>query len=150
MLKHTVIETRPYLDKWESLIDIQDTDTGRIYHEMFSTQNEPTPDMLAPLVSRAKERIRRQIEIERNDLNLTTDEDRLLDHYRGIKTDIILRIRQYPGATLQQAADYIAGKYPNSVFDFSNLYSVWLDISRCDNWAQFKQFCIDKTFEGVD
>ena len=98
MLEHELIKRRQYLGKWESLIDITDTNTGRIYHEMFPTTDYPTVEILTPLVQRAKQRIQEQLEVQDNDLNLPIDEDRLLDYYRNIKRDIILQIRKYPGA----------------------------------------------------
>lgn len=150
MLDHELIKRRQYLAKWESLIDITDSDTGRIYHEMFTTAEYPTVEILTPMVVRAKQRIQAQLDVEENDLNLTIDEDRLLDYYRNIKRDIILEIRAHPAATLQQAADYIAGRYPESVFVFSRLYDVWLEITNCANWEEFKLFCINKRFEGID
>jgi hypothetical protein len=150
MLTEQLVKRRQYLGKWESLVDITDTDTGRIYHEMFTTADYPTVEILTPLVVKAKQRIQAQLDIEENDLNLTIDEDRLLGYYRSIKRDVILRIRQNSGATLQQARDYIAARYPESPFDFSRLYEIWLEISNCANWEEFKLFCINKKFEGID
>ena len=149
-LEHILIKRREYLGKWESLVNITDTASGRIYHEMFTTRDYPTVEILTPLVIRAKARIQQQIDLAANDFNTTSDEEQLLGHYRNIKRDIILQVREYPAATLQQASDYIADKYPDSVFDFARLYAIWLEIAHCENWEEFKAFCIDHKFEGVD
>jgi len=121
-----------------------------MWHPLLCTPRQPTDQELDALIAYRTVLIQQELDYEANDLNLTTDEDALLDYYRGIKADIILRIRRYPGATLQQAGDYIAGKYPNSPFEFTELYQHWLRISSCSDWAEFKQFIIDHKFRDID
>jgi len=149
-LTDKLIRTRKYLNQWESEFLVTDTETGRMWHPLLCTPEEPTQAELDVLITSRKMLIQQDLDYEANDLNLTTDEDALLDYYRGIKRDVILRIRQYPGATLQQAADYISSKYPDSPFAFNELYQQWLQISGCSNWAQFKQFVIDHKFRDID
>jgi hypothetical protein len=149
-LTHTIIETRQELSKHMAIIEVVDTVTGAVYVRRPMFRTDPSIAELNAQIAIEKERIQLEIDLYANDLNLTTDEDRLLGYYRGIKNDIILRVRQYPAATLQQAADYISGKYPDSPFAFSQLYQQWLSLSNCATWAQFKTFCIDRKFIGID
>lgn len=149
-LTHELIKTRQYLQQWETLIDIIDTDSGKRYHQCFCTDTEPAEPMIAPLLQGAKNRIQLELDYEANLLNLTADEEALLEYYRNIKRDVVLRIRQYPQATLQQASDYITGKYPDSLFHFSRLYQQWLRISGCADWDRFKQFVIEHKFRDID
>jgi len=147
---HNIIEVRPYLDSWLVNIEITDTDTGRIYNRRFNSDHNPSAPEQEAFAAVAKLRIQAGLDYEANDLNLTSNEDVLLEYYRGIKTDVILRIREYPGANLQQAADYISGKYPTSPLNFTELYNRWLTITDSASWSEFKQFCINHKFQGID
>ncbi len=147
---HNIIEVRSYLDSWLVNIEITDTGTGQIYNRRFNSGHDPSAPEQEAFAATAKLRIQAELDYEANDLNLTSDEDVLLEYYRGIKTDVILRIRQSPGATLQQAADYISGKYPASPLNFSELYNRWLAITGSADWPAFKQFCINHKFRGID
>lgn len=149
-LTHTIIETRPHLSKHLLIMEIADTITGLRYIRRSYFHTEPDSAEQEAQAVIEKERIQLQIDLDANDLNLTTDEDALLDYYRRIKIDVVLRIRQYPGATLQEASDYISDKYPDSPFDFNELYQQWLRLSNSANWTAFKQFCIDHKFIGID
>lgn len=148
-LTHTIIETRPYLAKYLLIMEIADTVTSLRYIRRSMFHTDPTLAQREVQAVVEKGRIQNQIDLDANSLNLTTDEDVLLNYYQRIKIDIVLRIRQYPAATLQQASDYIDGKYPDSPFDFSELYQQWLRLSNSANWAAFKQFCIDHRFTGI-
>lgn len=149
-LTHTIIETRPYLSKYLLIMEIADMVTGLRYtrRPMFHADPNAAEQEAQAIIEKA--RIQQQIDLDANNLNLTTDEDALLDYYRRIKIDVVLRIRQYPGTTLQQASDYISGKYPDSPFDFNELYQQWLRLSNSADWTSFKTFCIDHKFKDVD
>ena len=149
-LTHTLIETRPYLNSWLVILYITDTDTGLVYNRRFNIGHDPSGVEVEALAVTAKTRIQDELDYQVNDLNLTTDEDSLLEHYRNIKRDLILRIRQVPGATLQQAQDYIAGEYPNSPFDFVELYAIWCRMISVATWPEFKTWVIDHKFREID
>lgn len=149
-LTHTVIETRLYLNKWLVKINVTDTATGKVYNRRFQNATDPDQARLDELATLAKERIQAELGYEANAMNLTTDEDHLLEYYRNIKIDIILRIRQFPNATIQQASDYIANKYPDSPFDFAELYAIWRGMINVSTWAQFKTWVITHKFRDID
>ena len=149
-LTHQIIGTKQYLDQWETDVVITDTATGKVRDEKICTSSQPTQEQLDSLIEKRKTIIQQEMDLEVNSLNLPADEEALLEYYRGIKIDIVLRIREYPAATLQQASDYIAGKYPDSPFKFNELCRQWLRISKCGNWEEFKQFCTNHKFIGID
>ena len=130
--------------------DITDTDTGRIYNRRPQFKTNPSQAIIDAQVVVEKTRIQFDLDCDANALNLPTDEDRLLEYYRGIKRDVVLRIRAYPAATAQQASDYIATEYPNSPFDFNRLYGIWSNIVGTSSWADFKTWVIDHKFREYD
>lgn len=150
VLNHVVIETRPDLNKWLALINVTDTVSGKVYNYRFSVDSDPSAGELDALAIIAKTRIQAELDCEANDLNLTTDEDLLLEVYRILKTDVILRIRAVPDDTAQQTKDYIAGEYPNSPFDFDELYAIWIGMINVSTWADFKTWVITRKFRGID
>jgi hypothetical protein len=150
-LAYTVVETRPYLNKWLALIDVTDTVTGKIYNRRFNIDNDPSAAELNALATIAKTRIQAELlDYEANAMDLSTDEDRLLEYYRNIKTDIILQIRAVPGASLAQAGIYITNKYTDSPFDFSELYAIWRNMIGVSTWAAFKTWVINHKFRDID
>ncbi len=149
-LVHDIIEVRPHLGSWLILIEITDTDTGEIYCRRFKSSHDPTLPEQEAFATIAKTRIALEFNYEANELNNTVDEQILLTYYRDIKKDIVLRIRQFPNVTLQEAETYITDTYSNSPFDFTKLYIQWLSLTGLSNWADFKQFCIDRKFREID
>lgn len=141
---------RPYLSKYLLGIVITDTVTGKIYNREFSLDHSPDAVEQESWATVAKDRIQKELDYQANAMNLTTDEDRLLEYYRNIKRDIILRIRQFPLATAQQAKDYIASEYPNSPFGFDELYAIWIGMINVSTWAAFKIWIRDHKFREVD
>lgn len=106
-LSHQILKTRKHLNKWESWMIITDAATGRMWHPLLSTSFNPTLPHFESLIATRKTQIQQELDYEANDLNLTTDEERLLEHYRSIKEDVIVGIRNNPNVTQQQAADAI-------------------------------------------
>lgn len=149
-LTHIVTGIRPYQTKYLLDIEITDTVTGKVYNRQFSLSFSPDAGEQTVWATVAKNRIQAELDYLANGMNLPTDEERLLESYRGIKTDIVLRIRAVPGATLLQAQDYIAAQYPDSPFDFAELYSIWLGMTGVSTWADFKTWVIDHKFREVD
>lgn len=149
-LTHVITEIRPYLSDYIVRITVTDTVTGKIYDREFNLDHSPDSTEQESWATVAKNRVQAELDFEANDMNLTTDEEKLLEKYRDIKRDIILRIRAVPAATAQQAKDYIASEYPNSPFDFDALYAIWLDMIGVSTWADFKTWVIDHKFRGID
>ncbi len=149
-LTHVITEIRPYLTSYILRITITDTVTGKIYSREFNLDHSPDSTEQDALATLAKTRIQIELDFEANAMNLTSDEDRLLEYYRGIKRDIVLRIRAVPGATLAQAQTYIAGEYPDSMFVFAELYAIWRNMIGVTTWADFKTWVIDHKFRGID
>ncbi len=148
-LTSQILETREQSGRWLTLINFTD-DVGRVYNRRYQSRTEPDVTRLNELIALGKSQIQTELDMEANPMNLTTDEDQLLEYYRGIKRDIILHIRQFPGATAQQAKDYIATKYSNSMFDFDKLYAIWIGMINVSTWAQFKTWVINYKFRGID
>lgn len=149
-LTHTIIETRREAIRWLTKLNVIDSDTGKVYNRRFQSKAEPDQARLDELGTLAKSRIQDEFDMQANAMNLRTDEDRLLEYYRGIKRDIILRIRQFPGATIQQAQNYIADEYPDSPFNFGELYSIWRRMIGVSTWTEFKAWVIDHKFREID
>lgn len=149
-LTHIIRGIRPYLAGYILSITVTDTVTGKIYNPYFNRDHIPDSTEQEFWATVAKSRIQAELDFLANDMNLTSDEDRLLKYYRGIKTDIILRIRAFPLATVQQAKDYIASEYPDSPFDFDELYEIWIGMINVSTWANFKTWVIDHKFRVVD
>ncbi len=148
-LIHTITDIRQYLSKHLLDIEIADTETGKIYNSQFSLDSNPDAAAQESWATVAKDRIQAELDFDANAMNLSTDEDRLLEYYRNIKRDIVVRIRAFPTATAQQASDYIAAQYPNSPFIFNQLYQIWLDMIGVSTWEDFKTWCIDHKFREV-
>lgn len=149
-LTHSISGIRQYQSKYLLDIAVTDTVTGRIYNPQFSLDSSPDSAEQESWATVAKNRVQAELDYEANDMNLTTDEDRLLEYYRGIKRDVILRIRAFPGVTPQQAKDYIATEYPDSPFDFDQLYAIWIEMIKVSTWVQFKTWVIGNKFRGID
>jgi hypothetical protein len=149
-LTHTLIETRTYLNSYLALIDIKDTVTGKVYNRRFNVEHDPSAAELDALATTAKTRIQDDLDYEANGMNLTTDEDRLLEYYRNIKRDIVRRIRAVPGTTLAQAQTYISNKYPDSPLVFAELYTIWRNMISVSTWAEFKTWVINHKFRDID
>lgn len=149
-LTHIIRGIRPYLAGYILKITVTDTVAGKIYDPYFDLDHIPDSAEQESWATIAKNRIQAELDFLANDMNLTSDEDRLLEYYRGIKTDIILRIRTVPGATLVQAQTYIAGRYPDSMFDFAELYAIWRGMIGVTTWADFKTWVIDHKFRSID
>lgn len=149
-LVHNIIETRLEGIRWQTRLRVVDSDTGKQYIHVFQSEVDPDAAMLDALATLAKDRVQYQLDMDANAMNRTTDEDRLLEYYRNIKRDIVLRVRAFPGATAQQAKDYIAAEYPNSPFDFDELYSIWIGMIGVSTWADFKLWVIDHKFKEID
>jgi hypothetical protein len=150
ILNHTIIETRPYYSSWVTYYQIVDSDTGKIYSHAYNTDHDPSSVEKGNYAVILKERTQLNIDYQANNLNLTLDEDILLGYYRLIKRGIVLQIRLYPASTLIQASAYISTQYPNSPFDFDELYARWLVITGSLDWSAFKVFCINHKFVGID
>lgn len=149
-LIHAIIETRQEGNRWRTRLRVVESDTGEQYIRMFQSKAAPDQARLDELGALAISRIQNELDMEANDMNLKTDAVRLLEYYRNIKRDIILRIRQFPGATAQQAKDYIAVEYPNSPFNFDELYGIWIGMINVSTWAQFKVWVINHKFREID
>ena len=83
-------------------------------------------------------------------MNLSGDEEKAIEYLRNVKRDLITRIREFPSATLTQAQTYIAGRYPNSIINFDNLYAYYQQLLGGVTWAQFKTWVINHKFSGID
>ncbi len=149
-LSHNIIETRQNGSSWQIRLRVVDSDTEAQYIRNFQSKTMPDQARLDELGALAISRIQNELDMDANAMNLTTDEDRLLEYYRTIKGDIVLRIRQFPGATAQQAKDYIAVEYPNSPFNFDEFYGIWIGMVNVSTWADFKTWVIDRKFRGID
>lgn len=150
VLSNRVVSVRPYLNSYLTDVEVTDSETGNKYNCRFSSSESPSEAEQATFASAAEASVQSEKDYDCNSLNLSVDENNLLEYYRNIKANIILQIRQYPAATLQQASDYVSSEYPNSPFRFDRLYDKWLDITGSSDWTQFKQFCIDHKFRGID
>lgn len=148
-LTHQVIESRWYLNQHETEVIIVD-EVGNKYHECFCLPAIPSQAQLDDLIAKAKERIQKQLDFAANDMNLPADEMRALEYLRDIKREIVMGIRSNPAVTLAQAKAYIEGKYPNSVINFDRLYQFYLSLLNLSTWDEFKQWIIDRKFEGID
>lgn len=149
-LEYIIAGIRPYQDKYLFNVVITDTVTGKVYTHPFSLNYSPDAAEQESYADLARDRIQLKLDYEANGMNLTTDEDRLLEYYRGIKEDIVRRIRVVPGATAQQAKDYIAAQYPDSPFDFDELYNIWIGMIDVSTWDDFKTWVIDHKFREID
>lgn len=149
-LAHKIVETRLEYNRWITKLNVTDSDTGKVYNHRFQSKTDPGATRLTELAALAKDSVQYRLDIDSNAMNLMTDEDRLLGYYRGIKRDIILRIRQFPGATAQQARDYIATEYPDSPFGFDQLYAIWIGMINVSTWAEFKAWVINHKFRDID
>ena len=129
---------------------VVNSDTGKQYIRNFHSKTTPDQSRLDTLATLAQDRIQTELDYDANAMNLTTDEDRLLEYYRNIKRDFVLRIRAFPAATAQQAKDYIVAEYPNSPFDFDQLYAIWIGMIGVSTWDDFKTWVINKKFRGID
>ena len=149
-LQSQIIETRQEGARYLTKIEVTDDITGQVYNRRFQSKVLPDQTRLDSLVNLAIANIQDILDMDANVMNLPIDEDRLLEYYRNIKLDIIRRIRAFPGATVQQAKDYVTIKYPKSPFDFDELYAVWIGIIGASTWAEFKTWVIDHKFAEID
>lgn len=149
-LTHQIVGTIAYLNQWNSRVVITDTSTGRLWDEELCTPTQPTQVELDALIAHRKTIIQQELDFEANDMNLTVDEKRALEYLRNIKQDIVLQVRAYPAVTLAQAQTYVDTNYPNSIVKFDKLYDFYLNLLNLSTWSEFKQFCIDEPFEGID
>ena len=149
-LTHNTIETRPYLAGYLVKISVTDSVSGRVWSRQFNPATLPDAAGLNALGLLAIARIQAELDFEDNAMNRTSDEERLLEYYRNIKRDIVLRVRQFPGASAQQAKDYIAIEYPDSPFGFDALYAIWIDMIDVSTWQEFKTWVKNKSFRGID
>lgn len=149
-LTHKIIETRQYLDSWLSLVDINNSETGRIFHQRFNTSTMPTDQELAVLIDKAMLNIKKELDYEANDMNISADENTVMEYLRAIRSDMVMMIRQNPGCTLTQAQDYIAKKYPESIISFDKLYQFYLKLLKLLTWERFKRYIVSHKFVGID
>lgn len=149
-LVHNIIETRQEGNRWRTRLRVVDSDTGLQYIRKFHSETDPDQTQLDALGALAISRIQNELDMKANAMNLKIDETRLLEEYRKIKRDVVLRIRAFPEATSQQAKDYIAVEYPNSPFNFDELYAIWIGMINVSTWADFKTWVIDKKFKEID
>lgn len=150
-LTHRITSIRPYQEKYLLSIEVTDDVSGMVYTPPpFSLPSSPNPGEQESWATIAKDRIQQELDYKANGMNLISDEDRLLEYYRGIKEDIVRRIRAVPGATAQQAKDYIAGRYPDSPFDFDELYAIWIGMIDVSTWDNFKVWVRDHKFREID
>lgn len=149
-LTHRIIEIRPYLTGWLSIVDITDTATSRVFHRRFNTPSYPTPEQGSALIADAKVQIQYQLDLDANDMNLPADEERALEYVRNIKHDIVTQIRAAPAVTLAQAQAYVDTNYPESVIKFDKLYAFYLNLLNLSTWDEFKTFVINHKFAEVD
>ena len=147
-LTYKIIEIRPYLTTWESVVDIYNGD--RIYHQRFNTPKRPSDVELGKLIDGAIRRIEKMLEYEANEMNMPVDEEKAIECLRSMKHDIVLQVRKSPTANLTQTRDYINQKYPDSVISFDKLYEFYLSRLNIKTWDEFTQYCVNQKFESID
>ena len=148
-LTYTIIEIRQYLGSWLSLVDITD-DEGRIFHQRFNTPEPLTDQELKALIDKVMISIKRERDYDANSMNLYADEDKIMEHLRNIRSDMVTIVRQNPDCSVIQAQEYINKKYPNSIISFDKLCQFYHRELNLFTWDGFKQYIISHKFIGID
>ena len=130
--------------KWRVQVDLTDETI------ILKFPNNPTDGQVEAEANKYIAGRDNEAEFAGNEMNLPRDEEYILEHMRNIKRAIILRIREYPNATLAQAQAYIDATFPNDVINFTILYQKYLNLLNLANWAAFKTFVITHKFRGID
>lgn len=149
-LSHTVIETRYAGTRWRTRLRVVDSDTGKQYIRNYQSKIAPDQGRLDALGALAESRIQNELDYEANVMNPTSDIDGLRDDLYALKLDIVRKLRQNNGVSLEQAQNYLNGKYPEYALIFPILYARWKARIGVATWAQFKQWVIDYKFRDID
>jgi len=118
----------------------------------FKFQSDPTNEQVEAVANQYIAQQNIEAEYDDNELNLTIDQEYVLEWLLRIKTEIVLGIRQYPNATVAQFQTYMDAKYPiaTTIINYRELVTKFMAYTHLDIWAEFKTYVINHKFRGID
>ena len=138
-------------DKTQPLTDPADPDYEFGYRHLQGLtakfKGEPTQSALDSDVNRRLTWFNAKILWEANRAEVF---DALDDSLKESLVWAVKKIRAFPDATLTQAETAWNNEMADELFDFNKLISHFRAVAGNVTWEQFKTYCINKNFEGID